>query len=182
MYYDKATNAILFGVVVLKNERQRMWRAAAGSDIGPLTDISEQQIAKEVDGMFVIDPIEFSRQVGQAIINQFYNPYLDLLWVYEQDSKIVAYCWAKRGEQAPWSRDEMVAVRLVHLEETLPRRQRLKLLTEMIEIWENWARSCGVGIVCSSSMRREYAGYMAVHQRCGYDVRGSIAYKRMLYV
>lgn len=157
-----------------------MWRAAAGSDIGPITDISNEQISREIDTIFEVDTIEFSRQVGNAIINQFYNPYLDLFWVYEEAGKIVAYCWAKRGEQASWSRDEMIAIRLVHLDEALPKKRRLKLLTEMIEIWETWARNCGIKIVCSTSMRRDYSGFMAVHQRCGYDIRGSVAYKRLV--
>jgi len=155
------------------------WLPASGEDITEITRVSDEQITTEVDEVFLIDQLEFARQVGVAVINQFYNPNTALLWVAKDQDRIIAYCWASRGEFAPWSRDEMVSIRLVHVDQDLSVKTRIRLITEMIEIWESWARQIGVNIVCSTSMRKNNAGYMAIHQRCGYSIRGSFAYKRL---
>jgi len=155
------------------------WQPASGSDITEITRVSDEQITPEIDELFLIDQLEFARQVGVTVINQFYNPGTALLHVAKQDNKIIAYCWASRGDYAPWSRDEMVSIRLVHVDMSLPAKTRIRLITEMIALWEHWALQIGVNIVCSTSMRKNNAGYMAIHERCGYSIRGSYAYKRL---
>jgi hypothetical protein len=62
---------------------------------------------------------------------------------------------------------------------TLSARDRIRLVQEMIGLWEVWAVECGIPIVCSTTMRRSQDGFLKIHARLGYDVRGSIAYKRL---
>jgi hypothetical protein len=73
----------------------------------------------------------------------------------------------------------MCAVRMVHVDLTLGVRDRIRLVSEMIEIWERWAVASGIPVICSTTMRSDQQGFLRIHQRCGYDVRGSFAYKRL---
>jgi len=155
------------------------WSRATGEDITPVMLLAKHHFEGEADSVFSIDPIEYSRNVGLAIVNQFYNPYTELLMVAKQDGKIIAYCWAKRNERAAWSTDEMVAIRIAHLDLGLPARTRVQLVKEMIGLWETWATECGISIICSTTMRRSQDGFLRIHEKMGYDVRGSIAYKRL---
>jgi hypothetical protein len=46
-------------------------------------------------------------------------------------------------------------------------------------MWEAWSLLCGVHVVCSTTMRGDQAAFLKLHQRRGYDVRGSYCYKRI---
>lgn len=141
--------------------------------------MAQDHFETEADTVFRTDPIEYARNVGLAVVSQFYNPYTELLMVAKEQGHIIAYMWAKRADRAVWSPEEMIVVRIAHLDLTLPARDRVQLVKEMIGLWEVWAIECGVPIVCSSTMRRSQDGFLKIHAKLGYDVRGSIAYKRL---
>ena len=54
-----------------------------------------------------------------------------------------------------------------------------KLVKDMLTMWEDWARLCEVNIVCSSTMRRDQSAFLKLHERNGYILRGSFAYKKL---
>lgn len=155
------------------------WHRAGGQDITPIMLLAKHHFESEADAVFSIDELEYSRNVGMAVVTQFYNPFTELLMVARDQDRIVAYMWARRGERAVWSTDEMVSIRIAHVDLSLPVRDRVQLVREMIELWETWARECGIAVVCSTTMRRSQDGFLKIHARLGYDVRGSIAYKRL---
>lgn len=155
------------------------WQRATGLDIDPCVAIAQRHFETEADSVFRTDPVEYARNCAVAIVNQFYNPLSELFLVAKDSQGIIAYVWARRGERAPWSAEEMVTIRIAHVDLGLPIRQRIQLVQEMIGFWEVWATECGIEIICSTTMRRSQDGFLKIHARQGYDVRGSIAYKRL---
>jgi hypothetical protein len=145
----------------------------------PIVAIAQNHFEGEADTVFRTDPLEYARNVALAITTQMWNPYTELLMVAKQKGKIVAYCWAKRNDRAAWSTEEMVVIRIAHVDMTLPARDRVELVKQMIGLWEVWAIECGIPIICSTTMRRSQDGFLKIHAKLGYDVRGSIAYKRL---
>ena len=143
--------------------------------------MSKDHFETEIDLIFTPDPIAGARNLTQATVAQFYNPQSELLKVAKETEtgRILAYTWAIRDEKMPWSDEAMISVKMAHVDLSLPVRQRLRLVTGMILQWETWARECGVDIVCSTTMRRDQAGFLEIHKKLGYDVRGSFAYKRL---
>jgi hypothetical protein len=155
------------------------WRPAHGGDVVAIVEMAVSGFEREIDTIFEPDHVAYSRNVTLAVIRQFYGPQAELFQVaYDQD-RLAAYTWAGRNERAPWSDDEMVVVRMAHVDLSLPIRTRVRLITDMIHLWEQWARLCQVPIVCSSTVRGDQAAFLRIHQRSGYDVRGSYAYKRL---
>jgi len=157
------------------------WQSTSGTDIQPIVDMAVAHFQTEIDSVFTPEPIVYARNLTLATVNQFYNPRTELLKVAkEQDTdRILAYTWAIRGERTPWSYDEMICAKMAHVDLSLPTRQRLRLVTGMILLWETWARECSVPVVCSTTMRRDQEGFLSIHRKLGYDVRGSYAYKRL---
>jgi len=155
------------------------WTRAMGSDIDAIVETSNHYIRSQVESIWTIDLLELARNVATTVVNQFYNPYTELLMVAKSNDRIIAYCWVKRGERAPWSGEEICAPRVAHVDMTLPVRSRVKLIKEMIGLWEVWALECNIPIVNSSTMRDSQDGFLRIHQQMGYDVRGSVAYKRL---
>ena len=157
------------------------WTSTTGTDVPDIVRMAQDHFEREIDLIFTPDPIAYARNLMIATVQQFYNPRSELLRVARENStgRLLAYTWARRGDRAPWSDDEMVSVRMAHVDMSLPVRQRLRLVTGMVLLWETWARECGVNIVCSTTMRRDTDGFLELHRKLGYDVRGSYAYKRL---
>ena len=158
------------------------WHPASGTDIPPIVTIAQTHFQTEIDDIFTPDPIAYSRNVATAVVNQFYTPGSELLTVAKNNDSgvILAYLWTIRNQRAPWSDEEMSMTRMIHLDMTLPARTRVALVRDMILIQETWCRAYGIGIVCSTTMRHEQAGFLELHRRAGYSVRGSYCYRRLV--
>ena len=156
------------------------WRRATGTDVAAIVQMAQQDFQTEIDSVFCADPVAYARNVTMAVVTQFYLPNQELLMVCrtEQD-QLLAYVWVVR-ETAPWSDETMAATRMVHVDLALPARTRIRLIQQMIGLWETWARESGIAIVCSTTMRRDTTGFLRIHAAAGYDVRGSIAYRRLI--
>ena len=156
------------------------WSRVTGPEVPELVALTQTYFESEADDIFTTDPIVLAHNLTRAVVDQFYDPARAFLWRARQEAGLAAYVWAERGQQAPWSRDEMVAIKIVHLDLGLSVRVRLALCDDMITLWENWATSIGVPVVCSTTMRADQEGFLRLHERRGYERRGSICYRRML--
>jgi len=156
------------------------WRPAQADDIPKIVAMAEQHFQSEIDAIFTPQPIVYSRHITFAVVNQYYNPQLELLQVaVDLNNNMIAYTWAKSREYAAWSDDEMISVRMAHVGLNLSTRLRVCLIQDMINIWEGWAKIIGVSIVCSTTMRNDQTAFLKLHAKAGYDVRGSYAYKKL---
>jgi hypothetical protein len=156
------------------------WQPATGTDISNIVQMAESHFQTEIDQIFTPEPIVYSRNLTLAVVNQYYQPGTDLVSVARDSTgQLLAYTWARRGERACWSDDEMVVVRMAHVDLQLSARLRVKLVSDMMDQWERFTVYCGVPILCSTTMRADQLGFLRLHERRGYSVRGSFAYKKV---
>lgn len=159
---------------------QYSWTPAHGTDVADIVQMAEGHFQTEIDTVFNPDPVAYSRNITFAVVNQFYLPGSELLYVArDTNGKLLAYTWAKSNERAAWSDDSMVVIRMAHVDLQLSSRDRLRLITDMMSIWEQFARSTNTPIICSTTMRKDQDAFLKLHARNGYDVRGSYAYKKL---
>jgi hypothetical protein len=155
------------------------WCVASGHDVPDIVAIARRHFETEIDQFFVPDPIAYSRNITLAIVNQFYLPGTEMFLVCRNSAgQLIAYVWAHRST-APWSDDAMCVVRMVHVDLNLRARDRVELIQQMITHWEQWCVLHSIPVVCSTTMRGDQTGFMSIHARRGYDVRGSYAYKKI---
>ena len=157
------------------------WSPAAGTDAQDMTDMALVDYGKETEGIFTNDPLEYQRNIMRAIVNQFYNPRAELVSVARDINtrQLLGYTWAIRGERAMWSKEEMISIRIAHVDQTLSARERVFMCSQMIRMWEKWARACEINIIVSSSIRGDQQGFLKLHEAAGYKLKGSIGYKRL---
>jgi hypothetical protein len=155
------------------------WMQATGSDVDSIVTMAVSHFEVEIDTIFKSDHVAYSRNITLAIVNQFYLPTTELVSVAKQDNKLLAYTWAKSNERSPWSDDNMVVIKMAHVDLSLSSKQRIRLVQDMLTIWENFANFAKVPIICSTTMRKDQNAFLKLHQRNGYDVRGSYAYKKL---
>ena len=157
------------------------WQPATGSDVYDMVQLAARNYSHEMDDIFDIDTLAGARNVTQAIVNQMYNPGSEFVQLARdtQTAAVVAYVWVNRGHRHIWSDQEMAVTQMVHVDLQLPVRDRLRLVQEMLLKWEHWAETHSITIICSTTVRRDTAGFLKLHLRHGYDVRGSFAYRRL---
>jgi hypothetical protein len=156
------------------------WRPATGLDVQYIVKMAQDHFETEIDTIFTPDPVAYSRNITHAIVNQFYGPTTELVSVAtDSNNNIIAYTWAKTGERSPWSDDEMLIVKMAHLSLNLSSRERVELVKDMLQLWEAFATLARVSIICSTTMRKDQSSFLKLHERHGYDVRGSYAYKKL---
>ena len=90
--------------------------------------------------------------------------------------KVVGICWFDRGGYAPYSTKEICNSKFHHVDLSLPIRVRYKLINQMIDQHLLWAYHWGIPMVCSTSVRKDYQGFMRIHAKRGFRVHGSFAY------
>ena len=157
-----------------------IWRPAGSEDIARIVAMAEQHFQNEIDTIFKPQPIVYSRHITFAVVNQYYNPRAELLSVaVDESNTMIAYTWAKSGEYAAWSDNEMISVRMAHVSLDLSARLRIRLVQDMLNLWEGWARIIKVPIICSTTMRNDQQAFLKLHAKAGYDIRGSYAYKKL---
>jgi hypothetical protein len=156
------------------------WRPANGSDAESIVQIAQEFFQNEIDNIFNPEPITYSRNITLAIVNQFFSPTTELVAVAtDSDNNIVAYTWAKSNERSPWSDDEMIIIKMAHVKLNVSTRDRVNLIKDMLLLWEKFATLANVTIICSTTMRKDQNTFLKLHERQGYDVRGSYAYKKL---
>ena len=155
------------------------WRRAAGTDVAGIVALTKSNFIADAQTIWAIDEQHGAHALTIDIVNQFFNPNSALIAVWEQAGQLQAYVWAERNQRTVWSSEEMVAVKMIHMDMQLSARVRITRLTEMMELWETWAQAIGVAIVVSSTVRDDQQGFIRLHQRRGYECRGSICYRRL---
>ena len=155
------------------------WRPVLPQDLPAVVALARQHFESEVDHIFRTDPIVYEHNLALAVVNQLYNPHSVLLLGCWSGPKLLGYTWVARGERAVWSGEEMAAVRMAHLDLTIPARERIHMIRQMISFWSVWATEAGLPIICSTTLRSDQQGFLRIHQQAGYTVRGSIAYLRL---
>lgn len=158
------------------------WRNATLADVTAVVKMAQQHFESEIDTIFTPEPVVYARNITVAVHTQQYFPTKELLAVAynpENPRHLLAYTWIAANEVAAWSDDRISSVRIAHVDLSVSARTRIKLVNDMIEIWENFARYADTPILCSTTMRNDQQAFLKLHLRAGYDIRGSYAYKRI---
>jgi hypothetical protein len=154
------------------------WNSATGSDVTAIVNMAVTHFQNEIDLVFNPQPLAYSRNITHAIVNQFYAPGSELVSVAKDDTgRLLAYTWARANEHAHWSDDAMVSVCMAHVDLTISPRSRVRLIKDMLALWERFAQLANNKIICSTTMRHEQDAFLKLHASAGYSVRGSFAYK-----
>lgn len=155
------------------------WTHLGPADSGDIMTLS-LMVEFEVNKIFNFNPNVLAHNIVLGLVNQFYTGSSDLIvGVRDDNNKLIAYTWAKNGETTMWSTEKVMSIRMAHVDPDLSDRTRIKLLQDMLEIWERFAQITDTPIIASSTLRHEQQAFLKLHQRRGYIIRGSQAYLRV---
>ena len=165
-------------------------------DVESIVELADANFGWEVEGVITRSRDVFRHRVTVAATEQIFNKNREFLAVYkvlgepiwEQigdyvhvrtgKDRLLGFCWFDRGGYTTYSNEEISNAKFHSLDMRLPAKQRVRLVNEMIDQHILWANQCGIPLICSSSILKNQAGFMQLHERRGFSVNGSFAWIR----
>jgi hypothetical protein len=162
--------------------------------VDDIVELADSVFGMEADGILTRDRNVFRKNVTITATVQLFDKGKEFLAVcrpkpeykrvvidgfvdYElPEPELLAYCWFDRGGYTTYANEEISNAKFHHVDLSLPVRQRVKLIHEMIDQHILWAHSWGIPVICSTSIRSEHDGFMRIHKKRGFTTNGSYAW------
>jgi len=158
------------------------WSRAIHTDVEEICNLVEMFYKPEIAGILVPNRTRMTYHLHQAILNQTYVPRSECLTVARDrtTNALVAWAWVNRGKFTQYADEEMAVAEFLHIDLTLPVRQRMRLTGQAFDMWITWCTEANIPVLCSTSIRDEQAGFMRLHDAYGFVRHGSFAYRRII--
>jgi hypothetical protein len=151
-------------------------------DVDDIVEMADSMFGMEADGILTRDRNVFRKNVTLTSTHQLFDKSREFLAVCRPVDKsvdnLLAYCWFDRGGYTTYANEEISNAKFHHVDLSLPAKQRVRLIHEMIDQHVLWASTWGVPVICSTSIRQEHDGFMKIHKKRGFTVNGSYAWIR----
>lgn len=172
-------------------ERQCMeWTLAHPlHDVDDIVEMADSVFGREADGILTRDRNVFRKNVTIAATVQLFDKGREFLAVCRgerlintmmgtgvDEEALLGYCWFDRGGYTTYSNEEISNAKFHHVDLSLPAKQRVRLINEMIDQHILWASGWGIPVVCSTSIRSDHDAFMRIHKKRGFTVNGSYAW------
>jgi hypothetical protein len=157
------------------------WRPAVLADVTDIVSLAQTHFQLEMEQIVTPDPALGARNLAIAIITQMHSATQEQVIVARDrvSNTLLAWAWISRGGYTVYSRDELAEARFVHCDLTLSARSRIRLTAQVIQQWHFWCQAGQVAVLVSCTIRADQEGFMHLHERAGFSVRGSYAYMRI---
>ncbi|HET8687326.1 MAG TPA: hypothetical protein VFM18_11780 [Methanosarcina sp.] len=159
-----------------------VWSKATSQDVPEIVDLSYTHYKDEFENIiFKSNMTKMHYHLHQACLDQIYGLGNNLILIArnKDTNKLMAWNWIQTGKKTIYSDDEMAIAEFIHVDLTLPKRDKIALVHQSLEQWIVWCTANRIPVICSTSIRPVQSGFMKIHERLGFFVRGSYAYKRI---
>lgn len=160
-------------------------------DVDDIVEMADSVFGVEADGIVTRDRNVFRKNVTLTATHQLFDKGREFLAVCRGervvktmmgegvvDDALLAYCWFDRGGYTTYSNEEISNAKFHHIDLTLPAKQRVRLINQMIDQHILWANAWSIPVICSTSIRSEHDGFMRIHKKRGFKVNGSYGWVR----
>jgi hypothetical protein len=166
-------------------------------DVEDIVEMSDSVFGHEADGILTRSRDVFRHRVTVACTEQLFNKGREFIAVCRGEKQVVSlkdsdgklvghdtivpllgFCWFDRGGYTTYANEEISNAKFHHMDLSLPVRTRVRMLNAMIDQHILWAHTWGIPVVCSTSIRADYDGFMKIHKKRGFTVNGSYAWIR----
>ena len=148
-------------------------------DVDDVIEIGQRHLWAEDYTALTTDPEVFRKCITMTATMQLFDKSKEFLAICRNDKgEALGYCWFDRFGYTTYSTEEISNAKFHHVDLTLPVITRVKLINQMIDQHILWAAKYNIPVICSTSIRGEYDGFMKIHKKRGFTVNGSYAWGR----
>jgi hypothetical protein len=159
------------------------WQQPTLNDVDAIVQMAIAQFQCEIDSVFTPSPDLLAKNLAVAIVRQRFTPLEEQIIVAREtvsgSDQLAAWSWMVRGCYMTYAPEECAEARFAHIDQTLSIRSRVTLMAQILQQWELWAVLTGCPVIVSSTIRGDQQGFLRIHKEAGYQVRGSIGYKKI---
>jgi len=154
-------------------------------DVADIVNMADHIFGDEVQNVLTTNRLVFEKNVTIATTVQCFDKTKEFIAVArpanfsgtgEFNNKLLGFCWFDRYGYTTYSNEEISNAKFHHVDLVLPAKLRVKLLNAMIDQHILWAYHNGIPIICSTSIRADHNGFMRIHAKRGFEVKGSYAW------
>jgi hypothetical protein len=118
--------------------------------------------------------------ITESIVNQLYYPNSEFVIVarHKETNKLGAWAWSKRNCLMEYSSEETTELRMIHIDKTLPTRDKVALVGQAVSIWHMWAQMNNIPVMVSATLRSEQKAFLRILEALGFTLNGSYAFLR----
>jgi len=158
------------------------WRKAGHEDVEDILDLVAQNYQDEINGILVPNRTRMAYHLHKSILQQTFEPHQVLITLARDKTtnKLLAWAWLERGKYTVYAMEELATAEFIHVDLSATQRQRITLIAQTLEQWTEWCHAWRIPVLTSSSIRADQQAFMRLHEQFGFQVRGSIAYKRIV--
>jgi hypothetical protein len=147
-------------------------------DVEDIVEMADSLFGGEVEGILTTNKGIFRKNVTMTSAYQQFDRSKEFLAIARERDKLLGFCWFDRGGYTTYAHEEISNAKFHHVDLTLPIKTRVKLINAMIDQHILWAYTNGIPVVCSTSIRGDQHGFMRIHEKRGFTVKGSYAWIR----
>lgn len=156
------------------------WYRATTNDLLDMLALSEKYYLNEIDNIISYDRKLIEHNLLQNLLTQHYYPDQHLILIAkDKENKLLSWSQISRNTSVSYSRDELLEIRFIHTDLTLPKKTMIKLLYQTLEQVILFQQLHKIPVLISTSMRNDQNVFMKIHEKMGFTLRGSIAYRRL---
>ena len=164
----------------IKDTDTYTWAPAVGTDVADIIELSNTHFTDESAGMLKVDLHRGAKLITESIVNQLYYPNSEFVIVarHKETNKLGAWAWSKRNCLMEYSSEETTELRMIHIDKTLPTRDKVALVGQAVSIWHMWAQMNKIPVMVSATLRSEQKAFLRILEALGFTLNGSYAFLR----
>jgi hypothetical protein len=145
-------------------------------DVDDIVEMADTIFGDEVVNVLTTSRAVFTKNVTIATTIQCFDRTKEFIAVARNQNKLLGFCWFDRYGYTTYSNEEISNAKFHHVDLNLPTKTRVRLLNAMIDQHILWAHQNGIPVICSTSIRSDHDGFMKIHAKRGFEVKGSYAW------
>lgn len=157
------------------------WSRAGIMDVPDIVHLAEICFEVEEKTALTFDADLFAHNLTLGIVNQSFDPDKCLILTARDKTTqaLIGYAWLNRGVYMTFSREEIAEGAFIQLDVKLKTRKRITIIAQILQQWNLWCQLNSISILASGSILIEQKAFLNLHKAAGFDIHGSIAYKRI---
>jgi len=156
------------------------WHTAQHADIDAIVALMVEHYQHEIESIFKPSPSRVRYHLYRLVVDQIFGVNREYVRVARNAQGVIACSWLARDHHTVYADEEMAVAEFIHVDLSLPARTRVRLIQDILQNWIELCQTLSIPVLCSTTIRAEQSAFMRLHERMGFTIRGSVAYRRIV--
>ena len=156
------------------------WSRPTHPDVPAIVELSDRVDVVDIQGLLTKNPTRLHYFLHKAIVDIGYGVGPVMISVAKDriTDQVLAWSYLERGKYMTYADEEMAFAENCTVDTALSTRTRVRLTAQIIEQWIAFCELKHIPVLVSNTFRHNQTGYLHLHEQYGFEMRGSVGYRR----